>query len=65
MAVRYYGVAVGGQDRSDVLIDSSTTSRAIELAVSDANLPAGSINKKKFIVEAIEAILQAVQEDTP
>lgn len=65
MAVRYYGVAVGGQDAAAVLIQGSTTSRAIELAVNDASLPVGSVNKKKFIVEALEAILQAVQQDNP
>ena len=65
MAVRYYGVSVGGQDAPDVTIDSSTTSKDVELAVSDANLAAGSVYKKGRIVAAIEAILQAVQEDKP
>lgn len=65
MAVRYYGVAVGGQDATDVTIDSSTTSSDVELAVDDANIAVGSINKKDVIVEALQAILQAVQEDSP
>lgn len=47
MAVRYYGVNVGGQDAPDVTIDTSTTSSDIELAVSDANLTAGSITKRQ------------------
>lgn len=64
MAVRYYGVDIGGQDAPDVTRDTSTTSSDIELAVSDANLTAGSVDKKKFVVEALEAILQSVQEDT-
>lgn len=64
MAVRYYGVNVGGQDAPDVTIDTSTTSSDIELAVSDANLSAASIGKEQFIEMAIEAIRQAVQEDT-
>ena len=64
MAVRYYGVNIGGQDATDVSIAASTTSRDIELAVSDANLTAGSITKKHFIREALEAILQAVEEDS-
>ena len=64
MAVRYYGVNVGGQNAPDVTIDTSTTSSDIELAVSDANLTAGTITKKQFIREALEAILQAVEEDS-
>lgn len=63
MAVRYYGVAVGGQNAPDVTIGTSTTSSDIELAVSDANLTAGTITKKAFIQAALEAIMQAVQED--
>lgn len=64
MAVRYYGLNVGGQDASDVLIQASTTSRDIELAVDDTNLAAGSITKEQFIQIALEAIMQAVNEDT-
>lgn len=63
MAVRYYGVAVGGQDAPDVTIDTSTTSSDIELAVDDSNLAAGSITKRQFVELALEAIRQAVQED--
>lgn len=64
MAVRYYGVNVGGQDATDVTIDTSTTSSDIELAVDDTNLTAGSITKEQFIQIAIEALAQAVNEDT-
>ena len=64
MAVRYYGVNVGGQDAPDVTIDTSTTSSDIELAVDDTNLTAGSITKKQFIEIALNAILQAVGEDS-
>ena len=64
MAVRYYGVNVGGQDAPDVTIDTSTTSSDIELAVSDANLTAGFITKRQFVRIALEAILQAVDEDS-
>ena len=63
MAVRYYGVAVGGQDAADVTIDTSTTSSDIELAVDDTNLVAGTITKKQFIEIALKAIEQAVGED--
>lgn len=63
MAVRYYGVSVGGQDAPDVTIDTSTTSSDIELAVDDTNLTAASITKEQFIEMAIQAIRQAVQED--
>lgn len=63
MAVRYYGVAVGGQDAPDVTIDTSTTSSDVELAVDDTNLAAGSITKRQFVQTALEAIMQAVQED--
>ena len=64
MAVRYYGVSVGGQDAPDVTIDTSTTSSDIELAVDDTNLTAGGITKKQFIEIALNAILQAVGEDS-
>lgn len=64
MAVRYYGVSVGGQGAPDVTIATSTTSSDIELAVDDANLPAGSITKEQFMSIALEAIAQAVAEDT-
>lgn len=64
MAVRYYGVNVGGQDAPDVTIDTSTTSSDIELAVDDSNLTAGAIDKKQFMEIALEAIRQSVQEDT-
>ena len=64
MAVRYYGVDVGGQDAPDVTIDTSTTSSDIELAVDDTNLTAGGITKKQFIEIALNAILQAVGEDS-
>ena len=64
MAVRYYGVDVGGQDAPDVTIDTSTTSSDIELAVDDTNLTAGSIDKRLFIETALNAILQAVGEDS-
>lgn len=64
MAVRYYGVGVGGMDAPDVTIDTSTTSSAIELAVDDTNLAAASVDKKQKIVTGLRAILQAVEEDT-
>lgn len=64
MAVRYYGVSVGGQDAPAVTIDTSTTSSDIELAVDDSNLTAGAIDKKQFMEIALEAIRQSVQEDT-
>jgi len=64
MAVRYYGVAVGGQAAPDVTIDTSTTSSDIELAVDDTNLTAGAIDKRQFVEMAINAILQAVGEDS-
>jgi len=64
MAVRYYGVNVGGQDAPDVTIDTSTTSSDVELAVDDTNLTAGVIKKRQFVEMAIKAIEQAVGEDT-
>jgi len=64
MAVRYYGVSVGGQDAPDVTIATSTTSSDIELAVDDTNLTAAGITKKQFIEIAIAALSQAVNEDT-
>ena len=64
MAVRYYGVAVGGQAAPDVTIDTSTTSSDIELAVDATNLTAGGVTKRQFIEIALEAIKQAVGEDS-
>ena len=63
MAVRYYGVNVGGQGAPDVTIDTSTTSSDIELAVDDSNLTAGSITKEHFVQIALAALAQAVNED--
>jgi len=63
MAVRYFGVNVGGQDATDVTIDTSTTSSDIELAVDDTNLTAGNIDKRQFLQIALEAIKQAIEED--
>ena len=63
MAVRYYGVTVGGQAGVDVTIDTSTTSSDIELAVDDANLTAGAIDKRQYVEMALNAILQSVNED--
>ena len=63
MAVRYYGVSVGGQDAPDVTIDTSTTSSDIELAVDDTNLTAGAIDKRQYVEIALEALKQAVNED--
>ena len=60
MAVRYYGVDVGGQDAPDVTIDTSTTSSDVELAVDDTNLTAGSITKRQFVRMALKAIEQAL-----
>lgn len=60
MAVVYYGAGVGAQKGSDVTIDSSTTSSAVELAVNDASIARGSINGTKQILAAIEAIRLAV-----
>lgn len=62
MATLYLGINVGGQDFSDVTVDSSTTSSDIELAIDDTNLTAGSISKKQFVTIALEAITQALEE---
>jgi hypothetical protein len=63
MAVRYYGVGVGGQDAADVTVDTSTTSSDIELAVDDTNLAAASVSKRDKIIQALEAIRLKVIED--
>lgn len=62
MAVLYFGVNVGGKNPVDVATSSSTTSRDIELAISDANLAAGLAGKKGAVQTALEAIEQAIQE---
>ena len=63
MAVRYYGVSVGGQGAADVTIDSSTTSSDIELAVDDTNVARAAASSKQAILEALEAIREAVLQD--
>jgi len=63
MATRFYGVAVGGHNAPDVTIGSSTTSKDVELAVVDTNLPAGDIGKKLKVLAALDAIRLAVMED--
>ena len=64
MAVRYYGIDVGGQDPADVTVDSSTTSSDIELAVDDTNIARGSDGAKHDIAMAIEALRLKVIGDT-
>lgn len=64
MAVRYYGVSVGGQGPADVTIDTSTTSSDIELAVDDTNIAAASADAKTVIAEALEAIALSVEQDS-
>ncbi len=64
MAVRYYGVDVGGQDAPDVTIGTSTGSKDVELAVDDTNLAAGTITKRQFVRMALKAIEQALDGDT-
>jgi hypothetical protein len=64
MAVRYYGVDVGGQGPASVTVDTSTTSSDVELAVDDSNLPAAAVAKRQFVEVAIEAIRQRLQQDT-
>lgn len=63
MAVRYYGVSVGGTKASDVTIASSTTSSDVELAVDDSNLAAASIDRRHFVKVALEAIEKALMQD--
>jgi hypothetical protein len=64
MAVRYYGVAVGGVGPSAVTVDTSTTSSDIELAIDDANLTAGDVEKKNKVLTALESIVQNIAQDT-
>lgn len=64
MGTRFYGIAVGGQDATDVTIDTLTTSSDIELAVDETNLTAGAIDKRQFVRLALEAIMQSVEEDS-
>lgn len=64
MAVRYYGVNVGGQGPADVTIDTSTTSSDVELAVTDTNIAAAGSDAKTVIAEALEAIRLSVEQDS-
>ena len=64
MAVRYYGIGVGGQDPADVTVAASTTSSDIELAVDDTNVPRAGDGQKHDIAMALEAIRLKVLGDT-
>ena len=63
MAVRYYGISVGGQAPANVTIDSSTTSSDIELAVDDTNVPRAGQNSKDTILEALETLRLTITND--
>lgn len=52
MADRFYGVAVGGKQATDVTEDASTTGAAVELRVSDT-----AYANKLYVIEALRAIL--------
>jgi hypothetical protein len=51
MADRFYGVAIGGKLPTDVTEDSSTTSAAVELRISDS-----AYSNKLLVLEALDAI---------
>lgn len=60
MATRYYGAAFGAEVSSDVTEAGSTTSLSVELAVVyDA-----TNNSKLATLKALDAIKQAIVEDT-
>ena len=63
MAVRYYGVTVGGQAPANVTIAASTTSSDIELAVDDTNVPRAGQNSKDSILEALEVFRLTIIND--
>lgn len=63
MAVRYYGVAKGGHSPSDVTVQASSNSTDIELAVDDTNVARADPQSKRDILEGIEAIKLAVEQD--
>ena len=51
MADKFYGVAVGGQLKTDVTEAASTTSKAVELRISDS-----AYANKQLVLNAVEAI---------
>jgi hypothetical protein len=61
MAARYYGVVIGGDQAADVTDSASTTSRAIELVIS--NTTATGINKLQ-VIRAIQALEDFISTDT-
>lgn len=63
MPDRFYGIDKGEQGPRDVLVQATTTSRNVELRVSDVNLPVGAQDKRLFIATAVEAILQRLEQD--
>lgn len=64
MATVYLGVNVGGQDATDVLIDSSTNSTDIELTIDDSVITAADPASKDKLLEALHAIEQWVIENS-
>jgi len=63
MANRYYGANAGAQAPADVVIQASSPGRDVTLNVSDTNLTRADPQSKVKILEAIEAIRLAVEQD--
>lgn len=61
MAARYYGVPLGGDMKTDVTEDSSTTSAAYEFVIANTTLVGSS---KMTALKALDAIRQKLVEDT-
>jgi hypothetical protein len=51
MADRFYGIAIGGMTPADVTESGSTTSKAVEIRVSDT-----AYASKQQVLNAIEAL---------
>lgn len=62
MAVLYLGIDIGGANPEDVAVDSSTTSKDVELAIDDTNLAAGGVGAKDQVYQAVEAIMARLQQ---
>ena len=63
MAIKYYGVDVGGQTASDVTIDSSSTSSDVELTVDDSAVIPAAQSSKRELLDALEAIRLSIVAD--
>ena len=61
MAKLYFGIDKGG-DYLDVVTDSSTTGKDVELVIDDTDLPAAAVDKRFYVERALDAFKHSLRE---